>query len=200
MSQASTVKRTAKSGRVCVEVVLKFYTQIDHKLHAKAEKAVAELRDNLVKWVVAPNKDAVRKWLEETRLGEHLDVQPHEMSAAMSETFGHEQGVDIILDKSGAVMSPENFDPAQWRQSIMKAAEVHYGAKPKWKTTEEGNGQIEWRSGKYRIWMRESLGQTLYCLGHTAAKGGMERSIGDHASLELAMISALRDMDGRPAA
>lgn len=198
MSETATVKRTNKKGRVCCEVTLKFYSQYDQI--AEPTKEQAATRERLVKWIVAPDKETMRAWLEANRLSDHLDGPIREMPAFMSESYSEKEGVDVILaapkkGKEVTVTFPESFDPAEWRKAVLNAAEVHLKSKMKWNADTKKN---EWKSGKYKIHMGTIREEENYFLAVELAKNN-NRTLGDYASLELAQVAALKDAQMRKA-
>lgn len=190
---------TATKQRVCFDVTLMFFSAFqDQNLHPAHETPF----DDLVKWIVSPNEDALATFLKKSRIGEHLDAKPSEMSDHASQQYDLDDGVDVVLGRKGNVLRPKDFNPKKWFKQVLKAAEDFYGDSIKWRETvwAQNGAPCVWRgSGKYSIDVSPvgPRSPIYYHLTHWE-KPKVGKTIGAYASPELAMVAALQHKLDKP--
>lgn len=104
----------------CFDVTFKGYNEVWSGEHDETlpEHAFGKA-DELVKWVVAPDRTALDMWIERNGLREHLDGDPTPMQGRRpsGECYGHDDGVDLILDDQGNVVSMSPHNEGDWRKN-----------------------------------------------------------------------------------
>lgn len=116
--------------RICFDVTLKGFTEINNRDDFRGEDAekASSLLGDLVKWVVAPSKEALDRFLASYGLLELLDGEPWPMSQHACENYGRADGVDFIVDNDGNVLEGnidnlvEDDSLASWRELAADAA------------------------------------------------------------------------------
>lgn len=100
----------------CFEVTLKGF---DAGWAAEAQvDDLGDAADRLVKWVQAPSREALDKFLASHDLGGGLDEIPGEMDQFYAEQ-DHEGGIDLILDDAGGIASASREDwRAEWAKEV----------------------------------------------------------------------------------
>jgi hypothetical protein len=195
------VKRTRTAGRVCFDVQLKFCNQVSEGTTdatpvpdggAVLKPAALAVRDRLVKWVVAPDKATLTKFLQSSGL-EPMTESVREMHAEASETYGPEHGVDVVLGKNAKPTHPKEFDPSEWAAAVVAGAELVYGKKLAFAKDAKAD---EWKAGKYRI-EEKTVDKVQWYYAYVTLTGGTEQSIGEAQTLALATINCLRDASRR---
>jgi hypothetical protein len=113
--------------RICFDFTLKGYSAIDQRDEFPTKQdytTASRLVSELVKWIVAPSKEALMKWVAANGLAEMLDADPYPMSGHASDNYGVGDGVDYILDEEGNVVEKgqETFD--MWRKQIEEGQQI----------------------------------------------------------------------------
>lgn len=84
--------------------------------------------ERLVKWVAAPDMQAVNLFIAKNNLQPVLDSEPHDVGHGISYNQ-HEDGVDVIIDENGDVVSvkSENW-LEEWLQEQANFAREYMAA------------------------------------------------------------------------
>jgi hypothetical protein len=119
-----TQDQVDEQKRVCFDVTLKGYLAIDETHNAIPQTEVNRLLGDLVKWIVAPDKTALDKFIDANNLRQCLDAEPYPMSEHACRNYGLDEGVDFILDAQGKVVEGDLEILKTWRADVSQAAKL----------------------------------------------------------------------------
>lgn len=105
---------------ICFDVTIRGYSAL-----CEADQGHIADQLGLVKWVLAPNREALNQFIGRHQLASHLDADPYDMGPG-TEQYTHMDGVDVILGSSGEIISQsEHHEPvSNWLSSVGQAAEA----------------------------------------------------------------------------